>query len=338
MDHAFDTSFDSLTEPAPKRRRRRLVAAGVVVAVVLAGGAAVAGADADAGARYRTNKVATRAVDEVLHAVATVEPVSQASVAFPVAGTVVSVDVAVGDAVVVGQPLATLDTDALEATLTERQAALDQAELALEKALDGESVGDTGNSGDAETIALTAPSPSGDADTELSAAEHAVLDAQRQVDTDLLAAQQALVGATQICAGDEADATETDGHDGRDGAGGRPCRVPCRARRGDDGAAAGREQSVGTRGGSDRARRAAHATRRGVRLFHGRRPRLRRPRTRTRPRHRVHRRAAGARRRLPRTSSCTRRPSTPQPCRSWSRPKQSNKRRSPARSRAPSPS
>ena len=209
MDHAFDTSFDSLTEPAPKRRRRRLVASGVVVAVVLAGGAAVAGADADAGARYRTTKVATRAVDEVLHTVATVEPVSQASVAFPVAGTVVSVDVAVGDAVVVGQPLATLDTDALEATLTERQAALDQAELVLEKALDGESVGGTGNSGDAQTIALTAPSPSGDADTELSAAQHAVLDAQRQVDTDLLAAQQALVGATQICAGDEADATET---------------------------------------------------------------------------------------------------------------------------------
>ena len=95
----------------------------------------------------------------MLHAVATVEPVSQASVAFPVAGTVASVDVAVGDTVAVGDPLASLDTEALEATLTERQAALDQAELVLEKALDGESVGGTGNNGDAQTIALTTPAP-----------------------------------------------------------------------------------------------------------------------------------------------------------------------------------
>jgi multidrug efflux pump subunit AcrA (membrane-fusion protein) len=213
MHHAPDTasfdSFGAFAEPAPKRRRVRLVAIGVVAAVVLAG-AAVAGADSDPGARYRTTEVATRAVDEVLHAVATVEPVSQASVAFPVAGTVASVKVAVGDTVAVGDPLASLDTAALEATLTERQAALAQAELVLEKALDGESAGSTGTNGDAQTIALSTPAPTGGSatDAQLSALQQAVLDAQRQVDVDLLAAQQVLANATRICGGDEDEATD----------------------------------------------------------------------------------------------------------------------------------
>ena len=215
MQPSLDTdsldSFAAFAAPAPKRRRGRLIALGVVVAVVLAGGAAVAGADSDPGASYRTAKVATRAVDEVLDAVATVEPVSQASVSFPVAGTVAQVDVAVGDTVAVGDSLASLDTKALEATLTERKAALDQAELVLEKALDGESVGGTGNNGVVQTIALVTPAPTGGggADAELAAAQQAVLDAQRQVDADLLAAEQAFASATQICASDEDEAADT---------------------------------------------------------------------------------------------------------------------------------
>ena len=53
--------------------------------------------------------VADHDVDAVLNGVATIEPVSQATVAFPVSGTVASVDVEVGDRVAVGQTLATLD-------------------------------------------------------------------------------------------------------------------------------------------------------------------------------------------------------------------------------------
>ncbi len=41
-----------------------------------------------------------------LDGVATIQPVAQADVAFPNAGTVASVDVAVGDAVTTGQQLA----------------------------------------------------------------------------------------------------------------------------------------------------------------------------------------------------------------------------------------
>ncbi len=53
-----------------------------------------------------------RDVDAELTSVATIEPVSQAPVAFPAGGTVATVDVAVGvgDTVAVGQELASLDT------------------------------------------------------------------------------------------------------------------------------------------------------------------------------------------------------------------------------------
>jgi HlyD family secretion protein len=124
---------------------------------------------------------------------------------------VAQVDVAVGDTVAVGDLLASLDGEALEATLTERKAALDQAELVLEKALDGESVGGTGNNGGVQTIALvtSAPTGGGGAEADLGAAQEAVLDAQRQVDADLLAAEQALASAAQICAGAEDEATMT---------------------------------------------------------------------------------------------------------------------------------
>ena len=88
--------------PAASATARGCSSRRVVVAVVSPAARRSAGADSDPGAGYRTAKVATQAVDEVLDAVATVEPVSQATVAFPVAGTVAQVDVAVGDTVAVG--------------------------------------------------------------------------------------------------------------------------------------------------------------------------------------------------------------------------------------------
>ena len=56
-------------------------------------------------------------------------------------GTVAAVDVKVGDAVTSGQALATLDPSSLEMAMRQQQAALDQARLQLQRALDGESVG-----------------------------------------------------------------------------------------------------------------------------------------------------------------------------------------------------
>ncbi|MCU1355291.1 MAG: HlyD family efflux transporter periplasmic adaptor subunit [Acidimicrobiales bacterium] len=127
------------TQAKGPARWRRLAAGGLAV-VVVGSGVAVATRGSSAPAGYRTATAATREVDQVLDGVATIEPVSQASVAFPVAGTVSAVRVQVGDTVSTGQSLATLDTQSLKDALDTKQAALDQAELILEKALNGEDV------------------------------------------------------------------------------------------------------------------------------------------------------------------------------------------------------
>ena len=62
-------------------------------------------------------------VTATLDGVGTIEPVSQATVSFPVSGDVNEVDAAVGDSVAVGDPLAELDTTWLTATLHAKQAA-----------------------------------------------------------------------------------------------------------------------------------------------------------------------------------------------------------------------
>lgn len=198
-------------------RSRQLIAGGLAVAVGLVVASVVVrrGSSADAG--YRTATVASRPVDQTLDRVGTIEPVSQASVSFPVSGTVATVDVAVGDQVGVGQHLAQLDTTSLDSAVADAQAALDQAELTLERALNGESVSSglrgsstaapaststsasTGSGAFVVTpVAVTATTTQ--ADAELSAAQQAVLSAQQQVDTDLAAAQQALDDAQAVCA------------------------------------------------------------------------------------------------------------------------------------------
>ncbi len=206
----------TLTAARPARRHRRWVLAGVIVAaVVVAGGAVFATVGGASGADYRTATVSTRSVAQTLDTVATIEPANQAAVAFPVSGTVASTAVAVGDTVGTGQLLATLDTTALQATVDERQAALDQAELTLERARNGESVGASGSGSQngngsgarVEAAAFTpaqgntrsAATRTSSNDPQLAAAQQAVLDGQKQVDADLLAAQQALAAADQIC-------------------------------------------------------------------------------------------------------------------------------------------
>ena len=75
--------------------RRVRVAAGIVVLALVAGTAVALTRHSSSPTGYRTAVAATRTVQQVLDAVATVEPTSQASVAFPVAGTVDDVRVSV---------------------------------------------------------------------------------------------------------------------------------------------------------------------------------------------------------------------------------------------------
>ncbi|MGZ4706767.1 MAG: hypothetical protein ACXWCM_18040, partial [Acidimicrobiales bacterium] len=130
--------------PAPTDRRRRVIAAlGVFVVVAIVGGVALSRAADSSTGRDRTALVADRDVESVLSGVGSIEPVSQATVAFPIKGTVASVDVAVGDTVSTGQTLATVDTTDLTSALHDKQAALASARLALSKALSGTSSSST---------------------------------------------------------------------------------------------------------------------------------------------------------------------------------------------------
>lgn len=182
---------------APFLTRKRLAATGVVV-LVLGGAVAAASARTESSPSYRTAEASREEVDQELHTVGSVEPVSQASVSFPVAGTVEGVDVSVGQAVTVGSRLATLDVAGLEVALHEKQAALDQANLVLQLALDGEDVSSL-SAGGAPAGGGFGRAAVNDADAELKAAQQAVLDAQKAVDEATAAADLAYDNAVSVC-------------------------------------------------------------------------------------------------------------------------------------------
>jgi multidrug efflux pump subunit AcrA (membrane-fusion protein) len=207
----------------------------VVVVVVLVSTLVATNAFGSSSAGYRTATVGPHNVDAVLTSVATIEPVAQATIAFPVAGTVSTIAVGIGDTVGVGQVLAGLDTLTLTQTLHTRQATLAQDELILATALEGKSVaglsgGSSSSSGSnsfsgASTASLTS-SPTaqlvafgggggggatGGAATSVAGAQQAVLTAQKNVDADLAASTTASTAATAVCSG-VTTATPPTGH------------------------------------------------------------------------------------------------------------------------------
>ncbi len=212
--------IDALFEPDTDaqrpwwRRRGAIAGAAIVLAAVLLAAFAT-GALGSNGAAYRTAVVTERAVDAEITSVATIEPVSQATVGFPTSGTVESVSVQVGDQVAAGDTLARLDTVDLERQLHTAEAALAQAELTLRNGLNGQkstsspggtvavrtaSTSGTGpastsTTGTASRIVFTAAST----DPELVAAQQAVLQAQQQVDAALTSASAAYHNAVAVC-------------------------------------------------------------------------------------------------------------------------------------------
>ncbi|HEY4376363.1 MAG TPA: biotin/lipoyl-binding protein, partial [Acidimicrobiales bacterium] len=130
------------TRPGPAR-----IAVIVLVALVVVGGAAAAVAvtSSSGPSGFRTAKVSEQVVSQTLPGTGTIEPISQATVAFPTSGTVSKVDVALGQSVTVGATLAELDTGSMQSTLTDAKATLAAAELTLYQALNGEQI--TGGSG-----------------------------------------------------------------------------------------------------------------------------------------------------------------------------------------------
>jgi HlyD family secretion protein len=194
--------FPSIGRRRRKWPKRAALAVAVIAVAVLVGGL-VMGAS-ESSPQYRTVAASQRDVQAVLQGVGTIEPVTQAAVAFPVAGTVSTVNVNVGDTVAVGQALATLDISALTATLHQQQAALDQANVTLQKALDGQSVPAptatqiAARSGPATAILLAAVTSA--VDPNVAAAEQAVVSAQKNVDAARDKAAAALASAKSVCA------------------------------------------------------------------------------------------------------------------------------------------
>ena len=161
-----------------------LVAAVVAVGLLTRGGGS--------GANFRVTTVAAHEVTKTLDEVGIIEPVSAASVAFPVAGTVASVAVTPGATVTRGQTLATLDPTGLRHAVDSAQAALAQAKLVL---------------ANAETT--TPVVVQADSSAELQKAQDAVLAAQNNVDAKLADAQAALASATGICAAIPSDGSDS---------------------------------------------------------------------------------------------------------------------------------
>ena len=197
--------------------RRRIAVAALVV--VVASVALATRAFGSSGPSYRTAAVDRRSIAAQLDGTATIEPVSQANVAFPISGTVASVNVNVGDTVTVGQQLASLDPASLLETLHTKQQALAQAQLALQNALSGQSSGSSGGAGSsgssssssgvaspraarsgstphARLVAFHFASP----DPEIASAQQAVIAAQHAVDVAIANADNALHNATNVCA------------------------------------------------------------------------------------------------------------------------------------------
>ncbi|HEV7722722.1 MAG TPA: HlyD family efflux transporter periplasmic adaptor subunit [Iamia sp.] len=215
-----------IAPPVRRPVRRRLAAAAAAGSIALAGvaGAGVVAADTDDPTGLRTAEVAHHRVVETLDLTGTVEPVAQASVAFPTDGTVATVEVAPGDEVEVGQVLATLDTADLADAVVAATEALAVAQLSLEQALAGETVTDAPSGSDGSTSGSNDPrqptavgipiltaevlpvatesssESSGVTDEEIAAAQQAVLDAAAAADDALMAADASLALATDVCA------------------------------------------------------------------------------------------------------------------------------------------
>lgn len=197
----------------PKRIKwPALLAVGVVLAGAGTAYAVTTGADAPA---YRTVTATRGDVEQTLRLTGLVDAARRADLAFGTSGTVARVKVAQGDKVRAGQVIATLETDDLDAAVTDAVATLARAkaQLASDEDAQSSSVQDaaspTGNgkptgaggpdngqdngqgSTSAETAALL---------KKLKAEQEAVVSAQSAASAALAAAADALSAQTAACA------------------------------------------------------------------------------------------------------------------------------------------
>jgi HlyD family secretion protein len=181
----------------------------VVAAVLVLGGAGAAwAATRSSGTSYRTATAGPATVTATLNLVGTIEPVTEATVKFPVSGQVSAVSVAQGQQVTAGQPLAQLNTTTLAAQVSsdQSQVATEQAKLASDQDSQTSTVSSTsdsssssgsssGGSGSRSSTNLSGLAQS------LNGQQTAVRAAQGAVDNDLTLVSGAVKQVNATCPG-----------------------------------------------------------------------------------------------------------------------------------------
>ena len=128
--HATVTT-DQPRRPHSRRRQRRWAVGGAAFVAAIAAVAGAIGTSGGSGLSYRTASVERADVDATIDSLGTIQSVNQATLSFPVSGTVRSVSATVGQHVTVGQTLAQLDMTSLDAQVASAQSALAAAEAKL---------------------------------------------------------------------------------------------------------------------------------------------------------------------------------------------------------------
>jgi HlyD family secretion protein len=188
-------SVGSAVSVASRRVVIPVAVAGILV--VTAGGVGAYAAVRGPAGSYRTAVAGQRSVTATLTATGTVGPASSATVAFPVAGTVDSVPVAVGDAVAANATLATLDPTALTSALNRAQSSLAQAKLTLEQDENA-----TGTAAEFTAVAFFTAARVPGTGLSVPAAQRAVQEAQSRADAALSTADGDLAAASAACGGE----------------------------------------------------------------------------------------------------------------------------------------
>ncbi|HWE89776.1 MAG TPA: HlyD family efflux transporter periplasmic adaptor subunit [Pseudonocardiaceae bacterium] len=205
---------DKRTDRRHRANRRRLIIGAVVLVLLLGGAGGVWAATRPSGDSYRTVAAGPATVTDALGLTGAIEPVSEATVDFPVSGQVAAVDVTQGQQVTAGQTLAQLNTTSLAGQVSSSQSsvATAQARLAADQASQTSAVGGTGSStgsaaGSSSQPAGTVTDPPASSrpatDTaalaSLNSGQAAVREAQAAVDADLTVAKAAVKQENTTC-------------------------------------------------------------------------------------------------------------------------------------------
>lgn len=206
-------------------RRRRLLVGGIAgtLALCLVGGGVALAVSRSGGSGYRTATAALGTVEQTIDTTGTIASTSRVDRAFSVAGTVGSVDVAVGDTVTAGQVLASLDPASVQDAVDQAERAVADAKQQLAAALASQTSSsastDTGSPGSSPTGTDSGPptgadaddsgstgtgpgpsTPGGTQDPALAAAVAVVTAAQQALLTQHDAAQAALAASVETIA------------------------------------------------------------------------------------------------------------------------------------------